>query len=197
MAARIATEADHDAVVATIAAAFDDDPLWAWMFPDPRQRSRQQATMFGFYVESALPNSSVLMVDDRASAAVVYTPPGKPELSEEIEAKVEPFVIDELGAEAPARLETLERFEAATPDHTPFYYVSLLGTHPDARGKGLGMGLLDEICARADAEGRPVYLESSNPLNTPRYERRGFRRHTDFWTPGQEHVVTTMWREPR
>ena len=197
MVTRVATEADYDAVVATIAAAFNDDPLWAWMFPDARRRSEQQATMFGFYVASSLPGRTVLIADELASAAIVYTPPGEPELSEEIEAQVRPFLVETLGADAPVRLETLERFEGATPHGRPFYYVSFLGTHPEARGKGIGMGLLGEVCGRADADGEPVYLESSNPLNTPRYERHGFRRHTDFWTPGQEHVVTTMWREPR
>jgi GNAT superfamily N-acetyltransferase len=197
MGARVATEADYDAVVGTIAAAFFDDPLWAWMFPDSAERPRQQATMFGFYVESSLPGGTVLMADDRASAAIIYTPPGERELSEEIEARVEPFLIDALGSDAPARLETLERFEASVPHGRPFFYVSFLGTHPDARGRGLGMGLLDEVSRQADEEGSPVYLESTNPLNTPRYQRHDFRRHTDFWTPGQEHVVTTMWREPR
>jgi GNAT superfamily N-acetyltransferase len=197
MAARVATEADYEAVVATFTAAFDDDPLWAWMFPDPRKRPGQQARMFGFYVESSLPNGSVLIADDRASAAIVYTPPGEAELSEEIEAKVEPFLKDALGPQAPARLETLERFEAAIPDGPPFYYVSFLGTHPDSRGRGLGMGLLAEVVAKADRDGKPTYLESSNPANNVRYERLGFEPGTDFTTPDQQHVVTTMWRDPR
>jgi GNAT superfamily N-acetyltransferase len=197
MAARVATEADYDAVVATITAAFDDDPLWSWMFPDPGERPRQQATMFGFYVESSLPNDSVLIADDRASAAIVYTPPGEPELSEEVEARLEPFLTDALGPRAPERLETLERFEAAIPDGPPFYYVSFLGTRPDSRGRGLGMGLLAEVVAKADQDGKPTYLESSNPANNVRYERLGFERRTDFTTPDQQHVVTTMWRDPR
>jgi GNAT superfamily N-acetyltransferase len=153
--------------------------------------------MFGFYVESSLPNGSVLIADDRASAAIVYTPPGEPELSEEIEAKVEPFLTDALGPQAPARLETLERFEAAIPDGPPFYYVSFLGTHPDSRGRGLGMSLLAEVVAKADQDGKPTYLESSNPANNVRYERLGFEPHRDFTTPDRQHVVTTMWRDPR
>ena len=196
MAARVATEADYERVVGTIAAAFYDDPLWSWVFPDPEARTEQQATMFGFYVESALPNGTVRVADDHASAAIVYTAPGKPELSEETEARIEPFLTGALGPRAPAVLQTLERFEAAVPSGPPFYYVSFLGTHPDARGRGLGMGLLDEVCARADDEGTPTYLESTNPDNNRRYERHGFERRTDFWTPDDRHVVTTMWREP-
>src|SRR4051794_25133425 len=197
MAARVATESDHRAVVETIAAAFYDDPLWSWVFPDAKARRHQQSTMFGFYVESSLPGGTVLMADARASAAIVYTPPGEQELTDEIEAKVEPFLRSALDSHAGPVLETLERFEAAVPEEAPFYYVSFLGTRPDSRGQGLGMGLLAEVCSQADSEEKPVYLESTNPDNNPRYERHGFRRRTDFWTPDEMRVVTTMWREPR
>lgn len=197
MPARAATEADYDAVVETITAAFYDDPLWSWVFPDPDERRAQQATMFGFYIESSLPRGTVLVTDDRASATIVYTPPGEPELTEEIEARVEPFVNGALGQHAEAVLKTLERFEAAVPEGPPFYYVSLLGTRPDSRGQGIGMALLDEVCAEADEKGNPVYLESTNPDNNGRYARHGFEPRADFWTPDRRRVVTTMWRESR
>lgn len=197
MAARVATDADHQAVVGTIAAAFYDDPLWSWMFPEPEKRPGQQATMFGFYVRSSLPRGTVLMADDRASAAIVYTPPGEPELTERIEPEVKPFLVDSLGEHGPAALEVMERFEAATPEGPPFFYVSFLGTHPDARGRGLGMGLLGEVSARADEVGAPTYLESTNPDNNRRYERHGFEPREQFWTPDEARVVTTMWRDPR
>ena len=64
--------------------------------------------------------------------------PDKPELSEETEARIEPFLTGALGPRAPAVLQTLERFEAAVPSGPPFYYVSFLGTHPDARGRASG-----------------------------------------------------------
>jgi GNAT superfamily N-acetyltransferase len=195
--ARIATEADYDEAVATIVAAFDDDPLWAWMFPDSRKRAEQHATIFGLYVESALPNEGVWMADERASAVAVFTAPGERELSESAEARLEPFLIEALGAHAPAALETLERFEAAIPEGRPFYYLSFLGTRPDSRGQGLGMGLLAELVARADRDGQPTYLESTNPANNPRYERLGFDGQSRFETPDELHTVTTMWREPR
>jgi GNAT superfamily N-acetyltransferase len=194
--ARIATEADYDAAVETIVQAFDADPLWSWMFPDPQKRAEQHATVFGLYVESALPNEGVWMTDDRASAVAVFTHPGKQELSEDAEARLEPFITETLGAHAPAALQTLERFEAAIPQDRPFYYLSLLGTRRDSRGQGIGMGLLAELVAQADREGEPTYLESTNPDNNRRYERLGFQVQGRFQTPDDLHTVTTMWREP-
>ena len=89
----------------------------------------------------------------------------------------------------------MNRFEAAHPSEQPHYYLSLLGTHPEQRGHGLGMALLAENLERTDAEGLPAYLESSNLANNARYERLGFRQVGEFTTPGGERTVTTMWRE--
>jgi GNAT superfamily N-acetyltransferase len=90
----------------------------------------------------------------------------------------------------------LDRFEAAHPRDRPHYYLSLLGTHPDHRGRGVGMGLLAADLARIDEERAPAYLESSNPANDARYERLGFASVGSFTTPDGAHSVTTMWREP-
>jgi GNAT superfamily N-acetyltransferase len=193
--ARVATEADYDAVVATIVAAFSDDPTWAWMFPDPEKRAGQHATIFGLYIESALPHGGVWMTDDQASAVAIFTHPEGQELTEQAEARIEPFLREALGGHAPAVLQTFERFEAAVPPG-PFYYLSFLGTRPDSRGRGIGMGLLAELVAQADRDCQPTYLESTNPDNNRRYERLGFKAQSSFTTPDGLHTVTTMWREP-
>jgi GNAT superfamily N-acetyltransferase len=192
----VATESDREAVVETIVSAFEADPVWSWMFPDPAQRSEQHATVFGLYVDSALPRGGVWMSDEHASAAAVFTHPDQPELSEEAAAKLEPFVRDVLGDHASAVLETMERFEAAVPKGSPFYYLSFLGTAPKSRGQGIGMGLLAELTALADLDGKPTYLESTNPANNARYARLGFEGQGRFQTADETHAVTTMWREP-
>jgi GNAT superfamily N-acetyltransferase len=194
--AMIATESDREAAVATIVDAFRTDPVWSWMFPDPRLRAEQHATVFGLYVESALPRQGVWMTDEGASAVAVFTPPGEPELNDDAEARLEPFIRETLGAHAPAALATFERFEAAMPEGL-FYYLSFLGTRSESRGRGIGMALLAELVALADSDGQPTYLESSNPANDARYERLGFEAQSRFTTPDDLHTVTTMWREPR
>lgn len=193
---RVATAADARSIVATLAGAFDADPLWNWAFPDPGKRAKQFETWFGLFVESALPNGWV-WISGEGKATSVWTPPNKTELSAEAKAKVEPFLTDELGAHAESVLEVMERFEAAAPDDQSFYYLSFLGTHPEYRGQGIGMKLLESNLARVDAEGMPAYLESSNPANNARYERLGFKPRSGFETPDEKHAVTTMWREAR
>ena len=193
---RLATAADAGAIATTLSAAFDTDPLWSWAFPDDDKRPAQYEAFFSLFIESAIPNGWV-WTTDQAAAVAVWTPPGKNELSDEAEAKLEPFLTDELGPHAEPVLRVFKSFESACPEGHGFYYLSLLGTHPGHRGRGIGMGLLAANLAEIDAEGMPAYLESSNPANNARYRRLGFEARTAFSTPDGEHTVTTMWREPR
>lgn len=52
--------------------------------------------------------------------------------------------------------------EAIAADHGPYYYLSFIGTAPEARGRGLGSKLLQEITSRADREGRWCLLEATS-----------------------------------
>jgi GNAT superfamily N-acetyltransferase len=190
--ARVATRSDLEGVTETLSLAFLDDPVWSWAFPD-----RQKLEIWWrFCVKSALRYPWVWVADEY-SAASVWIPPGESELTEEEEQGVEPLLEDLIGVRASAVMELLERFEESHPRDRPHYYLSLLGTHPNRRGQGLGMALLGENLARIDEEGMPAYLESSNPDNDRRYQRLGFMRIGEFSTPDASHKVATMWREPR
>jgi GNAT superfamily N-acetyltransferase len=191
-AARVATELDLDGVSMTLWAAFQDDPLWNWAFPD---RDDLQV-WWRFLINSALRYPWVWITSGYAAASV-WIPPGQSELTEQEEARVEPMLEGLIGTRSGEVIELLERFDASHPTGEPHYYLTLLGTHPAYRGRGLGMGLLAENLARIDEEGMPAYLESSNPDNITRYESVGFRRVDEFSTPDGSHTVATMWREAR
>jgi GNAT superfamily N-acetyltransferase len=188
---RAATASDVPAVTATLTAAFAGDPLWRWALP----RLEDLEVLWRFLIGSALRYPWVRMLDG-CTAATLWIPPGGTELTEQEEAEL-PALLEELvGDRAPEVLELIDRFEAAHPCERPHYYLSLLGTDPAHRGKGIGMALLAENLALIDAEGMPAYLESSNPVNDARYESVGFAKVGEFTTPDDAHVVTTMWREP-
>jgi ribosomal protein S18 acetylase RimI-like enzyme len=190
MKIRIATASDLEGLTKTMTAAFEHDPLWSWAFPDPADL----AVLWRFYIGSALRYPNVWIVGDYAAASS-WIPPHGTELTEDEEERMESLVRELIGERAAVVMQLVNRFEAAHPREQPHYYLSLLGTHPDYRGQGLGMGLLAENLRSIDAEGSPAYLESSNPSNDRRYERLGFKRTGELTTPAGEHTVTTMWRE--
>jgi GNAT superfamily N-acetyltransferase len=192
---RVATKADLEVLAETMALAFYADPVWGWAFPDPERRLEQHRAVWGFLIESALGYGWVRVAD--AGAAALWIPPGRPELRPEDEARFEPMLADLLGAAAPRVLDAFARFERAHPADRPHYYLSLLATHPDSRGHGLGMGLLAENLARIDAEGAAAYLESTNPANHRRYEGVGFVKWAEFELAEDGPPVMQMWRDPQ
>jgi GNAT superfamily N-acetyltransferase len=64
----------------------------------------------------------------------------------------------------------LERLRA----EEPHAYVAILGTAPEAQGRGLGSGLLAGVAARCDAQGVPLRLETASEGNLAFYARHGF-----------------------
>ena len=193
---RTAGPADLPAITETISLAFHGDPTWSWAFPDPDRRPEQYSVLWRFVVAGALRYPSVLMTAS-CEAAAVWIPPNGTELAEEDEARMMPLLEELVGPRATQVLELLARFDACHPHTEPHYYLSLLGTHPRHAGKRIGMALLAENLDRIDAEHMPAYLESSNPRNNHRYERHGFEATGEFYPPGGDVPVTTMWREAR
>lgn len=193
--ARVATVEDAEAITETLALAFHEDPVWSWAFPDAERRLEQHRAVWGLLVEAKIEEGSVWQAAG-GEAAAVWVLPGRPELGPEDEKRLEALVED-LTEEGAARvLDTFERFDAAHPHEREHHYLSLLGTHPDHRGKGIGMALLAECLRRIDTEGAPAFLESSNPANNRRYEGVGFTPCGEFELGEGGPRVTQMWREP-
>lgn len=190
------TAAEADYVTQLFALAFFDDPTWGWAFPDAQKRMEQHRLWWSLFMHSALPYGRVWMTDD-GGAASLWIPPNRPELSDEDAARMEPMLREFVGAHADEVLVLLDRFDANHPRGVAHYYLSLLGTNPDHRGNGKGMGLLAANLAQIDAEGFPAYLESSNRGNDHRYERLGFVQVGEFAAPAGGPTVACMWRDPR
>jgi GNAT superfamily N-acetyltransferase len=162
----------------------------------PDGRTAHQAVFWQLFVDGALRHPWTWIAGN-GQAVSVWIPPNATELSEEQEQRLEELVAQYLTAGAHDFHELVARFEAAHPRSQPHYYLSLLGTHPDHRGNGIGMRLLAHNLALIDAEHMPAYLESSNAANNRRYESVGFEAIGGFTFPRSGPPVTTMWRSAR
>jgi hypothetical protein len=192
---RRAADDDLPIVAACLASAFYEDPLWGhWTFPD---ESRRRGDLFPFMTLQAqlgAPQGWTAMTAAGESVAI-WTPPGASYGSPEQQALTSEVFDRLFGARASAIHELFKQFE----EHTPagrFYHLEWWATHRRHAGRGLGTALLRENLARVDAEQMPSYLESTNPVNLPRYEALGFHKIGEFAPPGGP-TVTTMWRETR
>ena len=193
---RAATPDDVPAVAACLASAFFTDPLWGvWSFPDEAARARPLHDLMCFWAQAGVRRPWVRMTP-AAEAVAVWVPPGEPELTDAQESAFETLVGELFGARADQLMSLFETFEQHHPRAEPHYYLSLWAAHRDHAGRGLGTALLRENLAEIDADRMPAYLESTNPLNVPRYEALGFRRRSEFGSP-HGPTVTTMWRPAR
>jgi len=195
VSARVAAEADVDAVAETLTLAFRADPVWGrYAFPDPERQVEQSRRLWAAYARAAM-RFPWTLVTPGCEAVAVWIPPNEPELTEEQAAEFEALAVEVLGvAQAEVVLSALNALDAQSPHDDPHYYLSLLATHDDHRGKGLGMALLAACLERIDAERMPAYLESTNPANDARYRGQGFEPCGAITLPNG-HVITTMWRE--
>lgn len=196
---RPATSADLDTVVEVMTLAFAGDPVWdEWAFPDPdpKHRKEQRRAWWRFNLTSALRYPWVRMTEAGGSVAL-WIPPDGEELTHEEEEQVPALLTNLVGDHAETFVEGLELFDSSHPREEPHYYLSLLGTHDDHRGRGLGMALLSQNLDLIDDEHMPAYLESSNAGNLPRYERLGFGKVGEFTLPQGGPTVDTMWRPAR
>jgi ribosomal protein S18 acetylase RimI-like enzyme len=92
-------------------------------------------------------------------------------------------------------------FEQHTAKHhlpEPHFYLFVLGVEPRLQGRGIGAALLRSLTARADAAGKPCYLETDRISSVRLYERHGFlvTREIDVAPLGGLHLWL-MRREPR
>ena len=193
---RRAESADLPAVAATLAGAFQDDPAWSWVFTDPGTRLEQLQAVWTLLLEGSVAYGWIWMTPG-AEAATLWIPPGLPELAEPQAARIGPLFDELLDGDIVRVNALMERFMTAHPPSPDHFYLSLFGTRPDCRGRGIGMGLLADNLARIDHQARPAYLESTNPVNLARYRSVGFVDHGGFDLPYDGPVVTTMWRDAR
>jgi ribosomal protein S18 acetylase RimI-like enzyme len=191
---RLASEPDVAAVTAAMVTAFATDPVWGeYSFPEVVRNSEASWPFWEFCVRAEMRLHATFVTPGREAAAV-WIPPGEAEMTAEQEDGLAELLAELLGSEqARVVMDAFERLDAAHPHDEPHHYLSLLATHRDHRGRGLGMGLLGACLESIDAERMPAYLESTNPMNDARYIRYGFEPTGRVTLPNGT-PITTMWR---
>ncbi|MGH3734340.1 MAG: GNAT family N-acetyltransferase [Micromonosporaceae bacterium] len=163
----VAAPEDRGRIVDTLVAAFTDDPVLRYLFPDRGAYPTYAAAFFGHLFDKRVHRETIWTIGRGASVAI-WEPPaagdGRPEDS----------LAGQLPADALARVRAYDgALHAALPD-APFWYLGVLGTHPGHTGRRWGHAVMAAGLRRAAAEGLPAVLETSNPGNVEVYRRAGW-----------------------
>ena len=192
---RLATEADVPAVAGALTRAFADDPVASWSCPSDRLRPRVLTRFYETRVHQVLKTGEVWIDESRAGAALWLPPGAWRTTTREDLALTRSLMYPSLLPRLPLVAYGLVGVERRHPS-TPHWYLAVLGTDPEAQGRGLGSAVLDEVLDRCDDDGVGAYLESSKEANIAFYARFGFRV-TDEHSLPRGPRFWPMWRDPR
>jgi GNAT superfamily N-acetyltransferase len=148
-------------------AAFTNDPVLRYLFPEEQTYPEYAAAFFGHLFDKRVPRRTVWTIERGASVAI-WEPPA-------VDNDSQPESLDaRLPAEALARVYAYEDAVHAMLPPPPFWYLGVLATHPDYAGRHWGHALMRTGLNRAARDGLPAILETSNPANVEVYRRAGW-----------------------
>jgi ribosomal protein S18 acetylase RimI-like enzyme len=178
-----------------LARAFLDDPVASWAWKPEHQREWALKRFQAIRARQLIPHEEVWTTDD-LSCAALWAPPGhwRSTLREVLEL-TPCFTRPRLFVHMPVVALGWDKLERAHPRKPPHFYLAVLGTEPEAQGRGLASAVLRGVLDQCDSDGVGAFLESSKESNIAFYARHGFRvteeikllRGPSMWK---------MWRDP-
>lgn len=136
-----------------------------WLFPDDATYPRYAGAFFGRLFDKRVGRDSIWIADGGAAAAI-WEPPadGSPVIHYELDVP----------ADVRARVDAYDHAVHAVLPDGPFWYLGVLGTHPDHQGHRLGHAVMAKGLERAAADGVPAVLETATEGNVGMYQRAGW-----------------------
>jgi GNAT superfamily N-acetyltransferase len=192
--ARLATGDELDPLAQTLAAAFNDDPVFGWLLPDERLRPVRLHRFFTLSLRHmGFGRGTVWTCAERAGSAVCM-PPGTWQLPPHVAFAQGPAFWRAFGRRLPIATAFQAKMELRH-ERRPHWYVLAVGVRPERQGQGLGSALLAPTLERCDREGALAYLEASSERSAALYERLGFEHVGELRLAGSP-PVWKMLRPP-
>src|SRR6266404_7389797 len=180
---------------AVLARAFQDDPAWSWVFPNPSRRAALLPWLFqtGFEVTEA----EIWTTGGDMLGVARWLPPGRPvvHVGPMLRALVAtPLRVREATTRFFAYGRAVEAMRAdAVPE--PHWYLAGIGVEPAHQRKGIGSALITPGLDAAAAAGLPAALLTNSDRNLSFYGRHGFEVVREGHTP-EDGPRAWMMRRP-
>lgn len=182
-------------MAATLAAAFQTDPVFSWLIPDEARRRVILPPSFKLLLSRILIDHEETYVEDGVGGVCAWQPPGTWRMSLREQLALLPSLGRVWGRSAGRGLRSVVTLERNHPREEHFYLV-FLGVEPPSQGRGMGSALMFPVLRRCDQEGMPAYLEASSPRNRALYERHGFEVAEELRFSRKAPPLWRMWRDP-
>ena len=178
---RRATAADTEAVVATITSAFEKDPAWQFIVDGQHPEMSEHFARALFL--SRVGDGTVWVTDDAGAVAMWEFREHGASLHDKAESVWEAYRAA-VGEHLWARLDSWELALDSSRPTPPYWYLGVLGTRPDAQGRGLATAVMEPVLEMADRDHFDCWLETASEDNLLFYDRRGFAHRLAVEVPG-------------
>jgi GNAT superfamily N-acetyltransferase len=179
---------ERDAALATLVAAFVDDPVERWLYPEVDAYRAYFPAFVAAFGAGAFEDRTVWKLGDLAAVALWVRPGAAPD-----GAAIVRVLADTVSPDKHEDMfSVLDQMDRAHPAF-PHWYLPWFGVRPELQGGGLGGRLLEHCLRFVDESALPTYLETPNPRTIPFYERHGFQA-VSVAVAGTCPPVTSMLR---
>jgi GNAT superfamily N-acetyltransferase len=193
---------EEPAVIAALARAFYDDPLFGFFVPNLLKQMKSLVAFMNSGVKDARAFGDVWVAhsNGKVASAAVWLPPGayprgaRRDLMTYVRTLPTFVHSGKRFGRAVALLGVVDK--AHHDVARPHYYLALLGTDPEFQRTGAGSAVLAPVLERCDTEGLPAYLETQKEANIAYYARHRFELVQKIELPGCPPVWTLL-RQPR
>ena len=183
------SESNTEACAAVIAAAFEQDPLYAHHLKSPTEKYlfskfliRKSLTLGEHSLVISSDESEVASDEGVIQAAASYEVDSGHAFKRVLNQLRWPFLKEVLNMQrfmSPAAFRFFNQYMRFTTSVRPkerHHYLVFIGVHPEAQGKGYGTQLLNEIHRIVDTDVHSVGigLDTENAANIAYYQRFGY-----------------------
>jgi GNAT superfamily N-acetyltransferase len=195
VACRQAVAEEQAELARTLAAAFIEDPVFAWLLPRERTRPERLRRFFTIELRHLGSARGTVWTCDGLHGAAICMPPGAWQLPPRVALAHAPAFARAFGRRLPIAT-ALQATMDLRHERRPHWYVLAVGVRPEHQGRGLGTALLSPTLARCDRDGLPAYLEASSERSAALYERLGFEHVRELRLAGSP-PLWLMLRPPQ
>jgi ribosomal protein S18 acetylase RimI-like enzyme len=174
VAIRQAGESDRADLVRLMDAAFAEDPVSAWIFPDRELRRRHHARFMALWMSD----------------------PGTPDAGQDEDDSLDVFR-QAAGPGHERAGEVVRLLGEIHPQGVRHEHLWMIAVSPQCQGRGVGRALIEPVLERCDRDGAAVYLEASSARSRRLYERLLFSATGTVLELPDGPRMWPMWREPR
>jgi GNAT superfamily N-acetyltransferase len=189
---RAAALSDRERVIEILTASFEANPAVNDTIPPGAARERKRRALMEYLVDTAFSKEGVYITGDGNGAVLMYDPVAHPDRFSDTLRQLR-LVHRCIGWSRLRYISSKDKKMRSYRPDTAHFYLSMIGTLPEAQGKGTGSQMIAFIQELAQKESKSIYLETSVPKNVEMYTRKGFIVHGDWKIRDDYHVHFMRW----